>query len=161
MINNVAAQKVIRFTVPGAPVPYLRMTQGQVRLMRIPIHKLKSEAAYKTRMRIQRVLDYKQWVTAHTFGKRYDRSPKKKTTLNVMCYFANKKHPDPENVRKLIQDALFDFDKHVVGMVDFEYDAADPRCVIEIIEAEAECLAAFDIPSVRQNYLNSVILNQN
>ena len=126
MIEATSTGRIIKFVVPGAPVPYLRMTQGQVKLMRIPLHKINSPGALRIRERIQRALDYKEWVRAHTLGKQYDRAPKSKTVLNVMCYFSNKKHADPENVRKLIQDAIFNCDKFVAGSVDFSYDSGNP-----------------------------------
>jgi hypothetical protein len=51
-----------------------------------------------------------------------------------MIYFRNRKHPDPENVRKGIQDAVFRKDNLVAGNVDFGYDAMNPRVEIEIID---------------------------
>ncbi len=124
----------LKFTVPGTPVPYLRMTRGQVKLLKVPEYAITDPKALKIRTRVRRVLEYKEWVRANAILLKYDGSPKGKTILNVMCYFANNKHGDPENCRKLIQDSLFADDKKVVGTVDFMYDNVNPRCEIEIIE---------------------------
>jgi hypothetical protein len=121
----------LTFVVHGDPVPYLRMTQGQVKLMRIPDRKISASGA-KVKAKIQRYFDWKEFVSAHTLGLHFDRAPKKKLFLNVMCYFADKKHADPENIRKGIQDAIFEQDKMVAGAVDFDYDKDNPRCEITI-----------------------------
>lgn len=57
---------------------------------------------------------------------------KKKTRLDCVCFFMNKRHGDPENIRKGIQDALFANDKYVWGTVDFFYDKEKPRVEVEI-----------------------------
>jgi hypothetical protein len=124
---------VIQFRVEGEAVPYTRMTQGQVKLMRIPDSRLDASAV-KVKEKIRRYLRWKDWVYVHSGPFKFDRSPKTKTYLNVYVYFSNKKHADPENVRKGIQDALFNQDKLVAGSVDFGYDPEKPRCEIEIIE---------------------------
>lgn len=129
------AIRITRFTIPGPPVGYLRMTQGQVKLMRIPRHKLTPQSV-KVRDRIQRYFDYKELASFCGFRLKFDRSPKKRILLHAMIYFKDKKHPDPENVRKGIQDALFTSDKYVAGCYDFEYDPDNPRVEIEIVEAE-------------------------
>lgn len=121
-----------RFTVLGDAVPYQRMTQGQVKLMRIPDAKISAQGM-KQKMRIRRYLEWKDWVNGHTFKMNFPRSPKIKVFLNVVVFFKNKAHADPENIRKGIQDAIFENDKMVAGSVDFGYDPDNPRCEIEII----------------------------
>lgn len=123
------------FTAPGDPVPYLRMTQGQVKLMRIPDQKMYPKGL-RVKQRIRRYFEYKEYINLCVLSKhlKYDRSPKGKTILHTVIYFSNKKHGDPENIRKGIQDALFDQDRNVVGSVDFFYDSLNPRVEIEIIE---------------------------
>jgi len=123
----------ILFTVSGDPVPYLRMTQGQVKLMRIPDHKLRP-GGLRIKTAIRRYFAYKDQVHVAAWEKRVDPEPKEKVFLNVMIYFRNRKHADPENVRKGIQDAIFKKDRLVAGSVDFGYDQANPRVKIEIIE---------------------------
>lgn len=122
-----------KFTVLGNPVPYKRMTQGQVKLMRIPYHKLRL-ASVKVVDGIKRYLDYKDIVRYSAIKEKFERAPKEKVYLHVMIYFKNKAHGDPENVRKGIQDALFEQDKYVAGSVDFDYDADNSRCEIVIEE---------------------------
>ncbi len=123
----------INFSVPGDPVPYLRMTQGQVKLMRIPDHKLRP-AGLKVKQRIRRYLNYKAAVGSLACGHDIDTSPRGKVYLNVMIHFGSHKHGDPENIRKGIQDAIYDQDKMVAGNVDFDYDRENPRMEIEIIQ---------------------------
>ena len=125
----------LKFTVPGSPVPYLRMTQGQLKVMRFPLRKLRSDGLI-IRRRIQRYLDYKSAVRLVANRWVYDRAPVRKVFLNVVIYFRDRKHGDPENVRKGIQDAIFDEDKMVAGSVDFFYDPKYPRVEIEIVGAE-------------------------
>lgn len=124
---------MIRFTIPGPPVPYLRMTQGQIRLMRIPDHKLRPDGL-KVKDRIRRYLRYKEATLMIVAPFSFDRAPRNKVFLNVTCYFKNRKHPDPENVRKGISDAIFTQDKYVAGLIDFFYDQANPRVEVEIVE---------------------------
>lgn len=119
----------ISFTVPGEPVGYLRMTQGEVKLLRIPRWKVRGENINK-RDRIQRYLDYKKLVWMMSVNKGIDRAPKAKTLLKTMVYFENRKHPDAENVHKAISDALFTNDKMVCGSFDFDYDPENPRVEI-------------------------------
>lgn len=121
----------ITFVVHGDQIPYTRMTQGQVKLMKIPDHKITPEAL-KVKDKIRRYLVWKDFVRMHTLQLQFPRSPKEKIYLSVMVYFRNKKHADPENIRKGIQDAIFDQDKLVAGAVDFDYDEKNPRCEITI-----------------------------
>lgn len=121
----------IVFKIIGNPVPYLRMTQGQVKLMHIPDHKLSIDYL-KKKDRIRRYFEWKRWVRNISLNHEFPRKPTKKIYLNVMIYFSNKKHADPENIRKGIQDALFDNDKLVAGSVDFDYNERYPHCVVTI-----------------------------
>lgn len=125
--------KAVSFIVPSDPVPYLRMTQGEVKLMRIPDHKLRP-GGLRIKTAIRRYFAYKDQVHLAAWANHVDAEPKGKIYLNVMIYFRNRKHADPENVRKGIQDAIFKKDKYVAGRVDFDYDAVNPRVEIEIIE---------------------------
>lgn len=121
----------ISFTILGDPVPYLRMTQGQVKLMRIPDHKLRMDGL-RVKTRIRSYLAYKRRVYAASLDKPINRNPREKVFLNAMIYFANRKHGDPENIRKGCQDAIYINDRMVAGSVDFAYDPKNPRVEIEI-----------------------------
>ncbi len=120
------------FTVHGDPVPYLRMTQGQVKLMRIPDHKLRPDGLRK-KNQIRRYLDYKERAFLISSGLIFDRSPKSKIVFNAIVFFGSGRHGDCENVRKGLQDAIFFQDKMVAGSVDFYYDKENPRVECEII----------------------------
>lgn len=122
----------MKLIVKGTAVPYTRMTQGQVKLMRIPDHKL-SPSGLKIKEKLRRYFDWKDFVNLHTLNLGIDKSPKEKVFLNVMVYYRDKKHADPENIRKGIQDAIFTNDKMVAGSVDFSYDYTNPRVEIEIL----------------------------
>jgi hypothetical protein len=120
----------MRFTVFGNhlgldknPVPYTRTTQRA---------KFKDPA-------YQKYAAWKKFVIATCLAEAGKTSMipglldgKKKTRLNCTCFFINKRHGDPENIRKGIQDALFANDKYVWGSVDFFYDKESPRVEIEI-----------------------------
>ena len=72
-------------------------------------------------------------VLARTEGvRRFLEGLDGKVQLDCMIYFANKKHSDPENARKGIQDAIFKNDKYVMGSVDFDYDKESPRVEVSI-----------------------------
>ncbi len=124
---------MITFTIPGDPVPYLRMTQGQTRLMRIPDRKTSRQGA-AVKARIRRYLVFKEFVLLCSLGKKYNPAPMSKTILNVTVFFKNRKHGDPDNIRKGIQDALFTQDRCIAGSVDYFYDPQRPRCEVEILE---------------------------
>jgi hypothetical protein len=121
----------IKFLVPGNPVPCLRITQGQLKLMRIPDNKLRPDGL-RIKNRIRAYLAYKDRVYDCSLTQPIDRNPKEKVFLNVMIYFGSHRHGDPENIRKGIQDAIYKQDRLVAGSVDFGYDPPFPRVEIEI-----------------------------
>lgn len=102
------------FTIPGDPVPYLRMTQGQVKLMRIPDSRLRPDGL-RIKQRIRTYLAYKDCVRMCSEGMAIDRKPRKKVFMDVMIYFSTGRHGDPENIRKGIQDAIYTQDRMVAG----------------------------------------------
>ena len=131
------------FVVPGHPVPYLRMTQGQTKLLKIPLSRLRPSGV-ALRNRIEKYFEWKSWVWSHAMaagakavltgesGKVVNRRAK----LDVRIYFGSLHHGDPDNIRKGIQDALFEKDKFISGCVDFDYDKKNPRCIVKIILQE-------------------------
>jgi hypothetical protein len=82
--------------------------------------------------RIRAYLAYKDKVYSYSLGQMIDRKPKEKVFMDVMIYFGSRRHGDPENVRKGIQDAIYINDRMVAGSVDFDYDPGNPRVEIEI-----------------------------
>ena len=126
--------ETIRFTVPGQPVPCLRLTQGQIKWTKVPRHALVYRDPKIVRMveRIRRYWAFKDSVRWASNGKNIDRAPKIKTHLWVKIWFKTARHGDPDNILKAIQDAIFEKDKMVAGMIDFEYTIGEPRCEIII-----------------------------
>ena len=125
---------VINFTILGHPVPYLRMTQREVWLMKLSEHKVRDTHLAKWKA-IKRYLDWKDKVRviALCAKKNLKDNPKSKTYMNITIFFRNKKHGDPDNIWKGIADALFKNDKYVAGCFDFSYDKNYPRTEVEII----------------------------
>jgi len=141
---------ILTFTIEGNqedikenPIPYLRMTRRGLRLLNIPEYRVNKGAITKRRG-IKRYLDWKDYVRvcfitgAMADGKEATDSHKKeilnekKVHMDCMIWFANKRHGDPDNIRKGIQDALFSNDKYVVGSVDYQYDTDNPRVEVSI-----------------------------
>jgi hypothetical protein len=109
----------------GNPVAYERMTQKS---------KWKDPAAL-------RYLAWKQFVQLSWIQQTRPHLPDKKNghyRLDVVCYVQGERHADPENIRKGIQDALFQVsgDKHVTGLVELFHVARDPKVSITIFEDE-------------------------
>ncbi len=133
--------KAFKFTIPGNPKGYITRTRQIVWLLKIPRNKV-SEKYIKAWERARHYLDYIETIRYFAleagFYKKYSTKPKEKLYLNVMIYFANQEHSDPENVRKAIQDALFSDDKKIAGSYDFDYDEDKPRVEVEIIAGYAK-----------------------
>lgn len=119
---------MIEFTVSTGdnPVPYKRTTTRQ---------KYKDPDYQK----------YYMWknIVISRFALTYKKMPPmilkkdQKYYVDVMIYFKNKKHGDPDNIAKGINDAIFVkplSDKYVAGSYDFAYDKENPRVEIKIKE---------------------------
>ncbi len=110
----------------GNPIPYHRTTQRA---------KWKDPAA-------RRYAAWKKFVQQHALEAGLKIGELKKNghyRLDVVCFFVGERHGDPGNVRKGIEDSLFEIagDKHVWGLVTFHHGrrAADgwhPGVVIEL-----------------------------
>lgn len=130
----------------GNPIPYLRMTYKELKLLKIPDHRMRSKSGLARKKTLLRYLDWKDYVRtclqfAKIDGRRATKEEivratrmDKKVQLDCMIYFANKKHGDPENIRKGAQDSIFANDKYVVGNVDYQYDKENPRVEVTIKE---------------------------
>ena len=128
----------IRFTIEGNhasqdgnPVPYLRLTQNELRLLRIPAWKARITGK---RTRVQRYMDWKEYVylcflkacqenkvSPEEFFRHISRA--QKVRLDCIVHFKDRRHGDPENVRKGISDAIFQDDRKVIGFYDFDYSS--------------------------------------
>lgn len=122
-----------KFTVPGHPVPYLRMTVGQTRLMKAKYHRL-SPKLQKVYDQVKRYLDYKDAVAMIASVHKFDRSPKAKVHMTVKAYFKNNIRGDMDNIFKAIADAVYQNDKNLVGSFDYEFDTTCPRVECTITE---------------------------
>lgn len=121
-------KEYIQFTIHHYtnPVPYKRTTQKQ---------KFK-DLDYKT------YIDWKNTVVIEFINlfKKYPHQileKNRKYYVDIMVYFKDKKHGDPDNIAKGINDAIFQKplnDKYIAGSYDFDYDKQDPR--VEVIIRE-------------------------
>mgnify|MGYP001583581100 CR=1 FL=1 len=94
----------------GNPIPYHRTTQRA---------KWKDPAA-------RRYAAWKKFVQQHALEAGLNIAKLKKNgdyRLDVTCFFVGEAHGDPGNIRKGVEDSLFEIagDKHVWGMVDFAH----------------------------------------
>jgi len=114
----------IHFTIPGHPVGYTRTTQGSI-----------------WKPQYQRYLDYKSAVVAAFldqvpgewgYPKPLTTTRELQTEMDTMIYFKNGRHPDPSNVHKAIEDALFACDKYCDGKFSFDYDKENPRVEVTL-----------------------------
>ena len=121
----------ITFTVPGDPIGYLRMTQSQVRLLRIPRAKLYANMVPIVD-RIREYEGYKTLVGLSCPPFPPDLIGAKKIYMNLDIFFRNGKHPDPDNVFKAFADALFKNDNRVAGFFDFFFNPENPRVEVKI-----------------------------
>jgi hypothetical protein len=117
---------VLKFTIPGHPVGYMRTTQAGC----------KFDKSYK------RYQQYKDEVVAAFIDQCEGNygSPKPLTTIKsaktsmiISIYFKNEVHCDPDNCFKAVADALFKCDKYLSGSFTFDYDKLNPR--VEVIIA--------------------------
>ncbi|WP_216320837.1 RusA family crossover junction endodeoxyribonuclease [Deinococcus aestuarii] len=103
--------------------------------------------------RLREYLAWKDHVRAHAPPALRRLRPvdeASRVRLDVVCYFANRTHADPENVRKALVDALFPGgDKWVYGAHDHpRYDAARPRVEVTVtLFAGAAAVKARPSPS--------------
>lgn len=126
-------EMIISFTIPLNPVPYLRMTQREVHLLRIPRHKVNCRNIKKYDA-IIRYLGYKKDVWTFLPLTFMDLDQSKKIYMRCYFYFSSGKHGDPDNCWKAVADAIFKNDNKVVGEFDFGICPDRPRTEVEIEE---------------------------
>jgi len=122
---------VLDMTLKGHPIPYLRMTRGELRAI-----KYAGKGATKYHV-IKRYLEWKDYVLltftscCHQNGIQL-LDMKQKSYMEIRIWFENKRHGDPDNIWKGIADAIYDNDKFVEGKFIFEYDKDNPRVEVFI-----------------------------
>jgi hypothetical protein len=124
---------MIKITIPIDPIPYLRMTQAEVKMMKISRRRVKPGALSKWAA-VNRYLAYKSHVWALSRMKLWSAAldMEKKIRMDCVFYFRNGKHGDPDNCWKAIADSLFENDNKVIGLIDFEIDPNFPRTEVVI-----------------------------
>jgi len=123
----------MKFTVRGQPVPYTRTTQRA----KFVSERWKKYADYKNTVVtafLAALIDKKEWrkVLNNYYKSGKLIKTKRKLYVEVIMYFKDKGHGDPDNIFKGVLDALFVTDKYVAGKFDFFYDADNPRLEITI-----------------------------
>ena len=130
---------MVHFVIPINPVPYLRMTQAEVRLMRIPRARVSANYLKKWDG-INRYLRYKESVQALARGQIGSLDLSRKLWMDCFFYFADGRHGDPDNCWKAIADALFQNDNKVCGSFNFSTGNSDPRTTViiwhEVVEIQ-------------------------
>lgn len=86
--------------------------------------------------RMKEYHDWKDHVRKHTALEIPAATAERPIRIDVWCYFDSKVHPDPENVRKGIVDALFKHraggDKYVFGYHHHPLYSDAPHVLVEI-----------------------------
>jgi hypothetical protein len=114
----------IHFTIPGHPVGYTRTTQNttwEPRYLKYTAYKNAVVAAF---------LDQVPGEWGHP--KPLTTTEEFRTEMTCKIYFRNRRHPDPSNVHKAIEDALFKCDKYCEGSFSFGYDLDNPRVEVTL-----------------------------
>jgi Holliday junction resolvase RusA-like endonuclease len=133
---------MIKFTIPIDPVPYLRMTQAEAALMRIPRSRIRA-AALQRWQTVYRYLEYKKhvWALSRMELWRSSLDLGEKIRMDCIFYFRSGKHGDPDNCWKAIADSLFTNDSKVIGSFDFFFHSEVPRTEVvieQVIEEQVQ-----------------------
>lgn len=111
----------------GNPLGYVRSTQRGIYR-----HDFQRYLAWKDHV----ILHYEsaggQHQTELDKRKPLTTSKGKKVYMNLVIWFKDFTHCDPDNVFKGLADTLFANDKYLAGSFDFGYDKANPRVEVEI-----------------------------
>lgn len=117
----------------GNPLPYLRRTQGSLWS--------KESKRYEAWIEFVRRQCYFQTTLEERWNTRgrtmryehpFTTSRNEYARMDVMMWFADETHADPDNIFKGLADALFKNDKHLAHSVDFGH-ASDGRGRVDII----------------------------
>lgn len=143
----------MRFTIPGDPVGYISKPYANRKSRRGGPWWLYSRSGIA--VKIRRYIAYAN-ETVLRCKNECGRLPVPGTKtaqvrIDVFPVFANGVHPDPENVRKGIVDALYydrGGDKYVWGLTGFaRYDPDNPR--VEVFIDENANINIFDLESMQ------------
>jgi hypothetical protein len=115
---------MLKFIVSGQPVPYKRTTQSAKFNPKYKVYQ-----QYKDRV-VASFLD--QCKGNWGCPKPLTTVRGRKTKVDIVIYFKNYAHGDPDNIFKAIADSLFTCDKYICGSFDYFYDANNPRVEITI-----------------------------
>lgn len=99
----------------GNPIPYTRVTQGSTWS-----DKAQRYEKWKSYVVVASGLDYVMDTNKMKMLKPIEVPKGYKVWMTVMSTFMNETHPDSDNVFKGIADALFQNDKKVAGLHDFD-----------------------------------------
>lgn len=104
---------------PFAPVPALRMTQGQVRLLKAHDHKL-TKAQQNVKYRVKRCIDNKTQLAWYAKGHKFTMPENGskivfwiETKVKSRWGTGHKQVPDVDNLAKQVMDALCSSDSHI------------------------------------------------
>lgn len=115
---------MLKFTVKGNPIGYTRTTQRAKYCDRY-----KRYQQYKDSV----VLAFLEQCKGDWGANKPLTTVKgSKTKMDIMIYFKDLTHGDPDNIFKAIADSIFEVDKYVCGSFDFAYDRDNPRVEVAI-----------------------------
>lgn len=117
----------VSFLVEGEPIGQQRARMGRSGRQGRRIHWYTPE----------KTTEYKQHIAqAFLRATGFRRLSPPAVAVHVRCFFGSRSHPDPDNVQKLVLDALttlaYPNDRHVASSNTHEYDARRPRIEVEV-----------------------------
>ena len=118
----------VSFIVEGEPVGQQRARMGRSGKMGARVHWYTPDetTAYKKRV-----------ADAFYRANGFKRLSPPAVSVHVRCFFGSRVHPDPDNVQKLVLDALaklaYTNDRHIASSNTHEYDQQRPRIEVEVI----------------------------
>jgi Holliday junction resolvase RusA-like endonuclease len=127
----------------GNPMPYFRRTQGSLwskgaQRYAAWVQYVRRECYMQTTLREKWEMPSgrsKQFRYAHPF----ELLPMQKARMDIVIYFADEAHADPDNIFKGLADALFKNDKHLVHSTDYVHDPErNGRVAVNITIMEVE-----------------------
>lgn len=128
-MNYEDKQLVVTFVVPGRPVGKQRPRKGKYGRFYTP----KKTQNYEEYIALKYMSEYQKMIV---FGK------DEKVYMGLMIYFEDNRRPDPNNVARLVADALEGYiyhnDKTVCQTFDYGFDKENPRIEIKVYKDKDE-----------------------